>query len=186
MTRIDADALVAASPAAIWRLITDHERWRDWCAAGESALRLEGVRLLDGGVSEIGALRRCTATVAYPVFASLAGRRRWVWLERISDVRAPWSIEFEACGARRVFRRWRLRLTLIAQPDGQTRIHARITYAASGPLVWLAGLLFVRRAATACLEHTLDNLARVFASPVEFESLAPRGEPAIAAPEAAA
>src|ERR671922_251542 len=58
----------------------------------------------------------------------LLGRREATWTEVVADAHGPWTLELEAARIGRLLRRWRVRLTLVEQADGQTRLRCRVSY----------------------------------------------------------
>src|SRR5690242_6197165 len=97
MTTIEAETSIAATPAAIWAAVLDYERWGAWApppdaAAGGRRVTLQAVEPLDGPVDRVGSLRCVLAAVDVP----LLGARNVRWVEQVTDVAAPWTIEYEA------------------------------------------------------------------------------------------
>ena len=198
MTRIDAVVIVPASGGDVWAALTDHARWPEWPAGGAGAApsaesmggaandgpaRLTHVAPLADPLDRVGARRRCTATLPP---APLVGPREVSWTEVVADVRVPWTLELEAARIGRLLRRWRIRLTLVEQPDGQTRLLCRTTYAPASPLGWLADQLYVRRTVAAAIEAALAGLAASFAADAPSAQEPPTPEAAPAPVSAAA
>jgi hypothetical protein len=175
MTLIDAAVVVSATPAEVWRALLAHERWPEWCAGADGAVRLSAVTPLTGTAEQVGATRRCTATLA-PL--AWTGPRQVTWTECVTDIWYPWTVEFEARERALALRRWRLRLTLVPEADGQTRVYARLCYAPRDPALWLVDACFLRRTLAQTLVGALLNLARS----LEASSSLPMAAPSFLTP----
>ena len=55
-----------------------------------------------------------------------------------------------------------MRLTLVQQDDGRTRLHGCVSYAPRRFTLWLADRLFLRRSIAGCLQGALANVAKSF------------------------
>ena len=178
MSRIEAEVSVPAAPAVVWPALLDAGRWAAWAVpcAGEppERLTLEPLELIDGAADGVGALRCGAAVVRVPVL----GARTVRWVEQVTDVAAPRTIEFETLGEPAVS--WRLRLWLVEQPDGDTRVRCRLSYRPRGMRYRLANALFLRRALERHAETMLAGLARSFAAaaPAELVEAEAETEPA--------
>jgi hypothetical protein len=97
------------------------------------------------------------------------------WVEQVTDVAAPWTLELETLGTPPVS--WRLRLWLVEQLDGDTRVRIRLTYRPSGLRRRLADRLFLRRTLERHTQSLLAGLARSFAPlPAGAEPVDTEGE----------
>jgi uncharacterized protein YndB with AHSA1/START domain len=186
MTRIESEIVVATTAEDVWLALLDHARWASWSASSDTRgdasvdvaggagatdaghatpphqrITLESVEPAgvptDEPADQVGALRCVTATVAVP----LLGRRRVRWVEQVTDVAAPWTIEFERL-ERRPFKRWRLRLWLLEQDGGETRVRCRLSYTPASLSAKLANPLFIQRALHRQVEASLRGLAQSF------------------------
>jgi hypothetical protein len=99
------------------------------------------------------------------------------WVEQVTDVAAPWTIEFERL-ERQPFKRWRLRLWLLEQDGGETRVRCRLSYIPATLSARLANPLFLRRALQRQLEATLRGLAQSFQQSLPSAEDSPVEEPA--------
>ena len=160
MTRIEAEAAVAAAPSDVWQTLLEHHRWAEWSTANVSRACLRAVDPLGGPADRVGALRRNEATVSVPLF----GTRTLRWSEQVTDVAAPWTLELEAIDQPPI-RQWRIRLWLVEQLTGGTRVRCRLTYRPSTLRLKLADALFLRRALAEQVQATLQGLAGAFAAP---------------------
>lgn len=160
MTRIEADAVLAAPPLLVWHVLTDGQRWPEWFASPMRGLRLQHVSLRNGPPHRVGAEWDCAATLG-PL--PLLGTRELRWTTRIADVHCPWLLEFDVVLARPILKRVRLRVILVDGQPGQTRLRWWVTYS-SGAL-WLADVLFLRRALSGGVRRALVTLAERWAAP---------------------
>ncbi len=180
MTSIEAETSIAAAPGDVWAALLDGKRWTSWAGLVDPTapttkrrrVTLDAVEPLDGPADQVGTLRWAAATIAIP----LLGARAAQWVEQVSDVAAPWTIEYESL-ARRPFKRWRLRLRLAERSDGGTRVRCRVTYAPATLGLKLADRLFLRRAISEEAQATLDGLACSFQAGAALQTT---GEPATA------
>jgi hypothetical protein len=180
MASIEAETSIAAAPGEVWAALLDGKRWTSRAglvdptgpATKRRRVTLDAVEPLDGPADQVGTLRWAAATITIP----LLGARAAQWVEQVSDIAPPWTIEYEAL-ARRPFKRWRLRLRLAERRDGGTRVRCRLTYAPATLAFRVADLLFLRRAIAHQVQATLDGLARAFAPAPEptHPSAAPEG-----------
>jgi len=118
---------------------------------------LQAIEPLDDPADRVGTLRCVSAAV----HVSLLGARSVRWVEQVTDIATPWTIEYEAL-ARRPIAHWRVRLRLLEQPDAGTRVRCRLTYVPASLGLRLANLLFLRKAITHQAQALLDGLARSF------------------------
>jgi len=168
MSWIEAEATVPASPAAVWQALLDTDQWARWPAAAGSApgrFTLELLESLAGPAAAVGALRRGSGTLGLP----LLGGRTVSWVEQVSDVGAACVLELETLGISSG--PWRLRLWLVEQLDGTTRVRCRLISRPAGLHRRLADALFLLRALERHTQATLTGLAQSFAPVVvEVES----------------
>jgi hypothetical protein len=186
VTRIEADVVLGAPPAVVWRHVVEHERWPEWSRpqeagpdAGQDAgqdggrgpepvfgggLHLESVSLLRGQPDRVGTERECAGMLGPLPLVGFLGGRPLRWTDCVADVRAPWLMELDVVGARPPFARARLRLILAEKGPGETRLRLRFTYAPG--LYWPLDVLYLRRAVGAGLRSALAGLhARYPATP---------------------
>jgi hypothetical protein len=171
MVRIEAVAIVPARAGEVWRAVSDYAHWPEW-AARDGGVRLARVEPGVGALDRVGAWRRCTATLPHLIAWGPPGGHEVTWTEIVSDVRAPWVLELEAPTIGRLIRRWRLRLTMVEQPDGRTRVRCRLSYRAGSVLAWLVDRLLVRRAIAAGVAAALSGLTQSFAADLAVAGLA--------------
>jgi hypothetical protein len=174
MTRIEAETTIAAQPAEVWRALLDLARWPEWSSAATAAsgvgtagatsaserpyqITLRHIEALGEPAGRVGALRRCVATVTVP----LLGARAAEWVEQVTDLTAPWTMEIEGLG-RRPLKYWRLRIWLMDQVDGGTRVRCRLTYLPATLRLKVANALFLQRAIERQIGTVLTGLACSF------------------------
>lgn len=159
MTRIEAVAVVPAAVPDVWSALLNHERWPEW-RANESALYLGAVEPVDGALTTVGDRRRCTAVLDR---LPLVGHRHFSWEERITDIAEARTLELETCNENPALRRWRVRVWLAAQTDGQTRIRCQVSYTPATLSAWLADLCILRRRIELAVSAWLSAIAASFA-----------------------
>jgi hypothetical protein len=140
-------------------------------AALAGGLRLERVDVLAGPPDRVGAVRRCTASVG-PL--PWLGTRTFGWTDRLVDVHAPWLMELDVAAAPRPFRQARLRLVVLEDAPGRSRLRLRLTYAPG--LLWPVDVLFLRPALATGLRRALDGLAASWDARPASETAAPADE----------
>jgi hypothetical protein len=83
----------------------------------------------------------------------------------------------EAPSIGRLVRRWRVRLTLVAQGRGQTRLRCRVSYEPASVVAKLIDGAYLRRAIADGVEGALAGIAAAFRIPVTAARL-PVADPA--------
>jgi hypothetical protein len=172
MASIEAVAIIPGPAGEVWKAIVDHARWPEWSEVRGRAARLVRVEAGAEPSDRVGARRHCAAVLPPGLLGlfGLLGQRQATWTEVVADVRRPWALELEAPTVGRLLRRWRVRLTLVEQRDGRTRVRCRVSYRTGSAAAWLLERLLVRRAIATGVQSALAGLAH---------SLAARGDSAV-------
>ena len=174
MTRFELEAVVAAGPAAVWDALMDTTRWGTWAAgdvAAPAGVTTCSVAPLAGPIDRVGALRGGVSTVRVP----LLGTRTAHWVDQVTDLAHASTIEYESIEGLSPAT-WRLRLWLVPQMDGQTRVRCRVLFRAASVLQQVALALFLGQALRRHAAAMLDGLVAAFAAP-SASAVTPESEP---------
>lgn len=155
---IETEMLVRATRPEVWQVVGNPARWADWHdPAARSGLRL--VEVLEGEQRRVGDRHRCTTTSrSWP----LLGRRNLTWDQQITDITPGRTLEVEALGRAGHLSGWRLRLWLLDDSKGQTRVRCRLVYPPAALSDRLGNALFLRRRLAKATERWLHDLAHFF------------------------
>jgi hypothetical protein len=157
--KIEASAVIPATPPQVWQSLLDSRRWSHWLPEGAPA-RIDTIEATDETFERVGDRRRCSALLSgFPFFRE----RRLVWNEWVTDVDRGRTLEIEALPAHHPIRRWRVRFWLVADAEFGTRIRCHLSYRPASFGGWLADRFVLRRRVTEAAAAWLDNLAASFA-----------------------